>query len=236
VTWLTWPFLAGTPFFLLFGAVYLAARWGTRRASVLAVALGAVGSLWVFTPLGFPAWRAVGGFIVVGGVAALLASETNLVIQALQASEAQFRATWEHAAIGAALLNRDGKVVRINPALERILGHSSDEWIGRRFDRFTHSDDVRGQPDHLARVIDGIVSDDQHEQRWRNRDGGWVWCRVTLSAIRGASSSPASPTTSTTCWPSRWATPTSCSSACRPGMPIGPRSRKFERPRPAAPC
>jgi PAS domain S-box-containing protein len=41
---------------------------------------------------------------------------------ALRASEAELRSGWEHAAMGAAILNLDGHVIRINPAMARMFG------------------------------------------------------------------------------------------------------------------
>ncbi len=130
----TWPFFARLPFAPLFAAVYVTARWGTEWAGIVCVGLGAVGSTLAFPAYGAFEVRAVLGFVLVSLIAAHMAGEHNRFISALQASEAQFRVTWEHAALGAALLNREGLVQRVNPALERILGHpaSGVGWHGVR--------------------------------------------------------------------------------------------------------
>src|SRR5580700_3420189 len=144
VTRFTWPFFAGTPFVPLFGAVYITSQWGTPTAGLLAIVLGAVGST-----LAFPAaaqapveLRALAVFIGVSLVAVRLVTDRNRAITALKSSEAQFRATWEHAALGAALLDRRGQVQRVNPALERILGYPGAAWTGVAFDSFSHPDDA----------------------------------------------------------------------------------------------
>src|SRR6185503_19538087 len=65
----------------------------------------------------------------------------NQALAALRVSEAQFRNTWELAAAGVALLDRQGHVERLNPAMERILGYPSDAWRGVPFGYFVHPDE-----------------------------------------------------------------------------------------------
>lgn len=187
ITRFTWPIFARAPFFPLFGAVYVTSRWGSERAGFVAVALGAIGAMLALPQFDPGAFRIIGVpvYVLVAAIAAHLAGERNQFIQALQASEAQFRTTWEHAALGAALLSRAGRVERINPAMERILGHPSAAWLDRPLDHFSHPDDASAERERFERLIKGTEPPYQSEQRYRRGDGSWVWCRVTVSAVRG---------------------------------------------------
>ena len=57
----------------------------------------------------------------------------------LRESEARFRAIFENAGIGIALVGRDGVPVASNPALEQLLGYSSAELRKMHFGEFTHA-------------------------------------------------------------------------------------------------
>jgi PAS domain-containing protein len=63
-----------------------------------------------------------------------------------QASPAQenerFRLLFERASVGIISVDREGRAVEANPALERMLGYESGEMVGMSFSTFTHPDDV----------------------------------------------------------------------------------------------
>src|SRR6185295_14787809 len=84
-----------------------------------------------------------------------------------------------------------GRVERINPALERFLGHPAARWVGGSFSAFSHSADVAMEQQRFAELMAGFESHDQFEQRYRHQDGGLRWGRVTLSAVRRVDGTPA---------------------------------------------
>jgi PAS domain-containing protein len=124
VTRTTWPLFAQTPYALLFVAILIAAQWADDMPGLLSIPLAAVGHFVIFrtlSPVTFGDWSLV--------VFVVLAFAMNRVIvsrrrteAALRASEAELRSGWEHAAMGAAILNLDGHVIRINPAMARMFG------------------------------------------------------------------------------------------------------------------
>lgn len=59
----------------------------------------------------------------------------------LRASEARFRAIFEQSALGIALLDKKGRVIASNPALQGMLGRSSEELAGELFARFAQPDE-----------------------------------------------------------------------------------------------
>ena len=148
------------PFALLFLAVYLTSRWGTRSAGVLATVLATLGATVAIPNFGSPpfGYGAVAIFILVALVGSQVVSDRNAAIAALRTSEAQFRATWEHAALGAAVLDRRGRVERINPAIERFLGYPAATWIGGAFSPFGHDDDAAIERQHFAGLMAGRES------------------------------------------------------------------------------
>ena len=189
LTRLTWPFFSGAPFAPLFAAVAATTHWGSGAAGLLTVLLGTI-----VAPLAFPSdgpvpWNSLTliGFVPVALIGSRLIAGRNQAVAALRASEAELRATWEHATLGAALLNRTGEVERINPAMELLLGYSGVEARGQPFSVFCEPEEGAAERERFARFIDGSDAFYQREQRCRRQDGAVLLARVTVSAIRGAS-------------------------------------------------
>ena len=192
VTRLTWPLFAGTPYAPLFAAVALTTHWGTGSAGLLAVLLAVAGASIAFPSGGPSPWdpRTLAIFIPVAVVSSRIIAGRNRTAAALRASEAELRATWEHATLGAAVLDRAGRVERTNPALERLLGYSAAESSGMAFSAVLHPDDAAAERQRFAELIAGAGAFYQIEQRYRRRDGTGLWGRVTVSVIRGFDGTP----------------------------------------------
>src|ERR1051325_8798449 len=85
--------------------------------------------------------------------------------------EAEFRAVFEGAAIGIALVDQQRRPVRCNPALQRLLGYTEEELCGMTFPQFTHPEDVSTDLKEYERIISGEISDYQLEKRYVTKDG-----------------------------------------------------------------
>ena len=188
LTRLTWPFLARAPFVAMFGALYLITRWSTRDVGWVAVGVGAVGSWLYASPNNAPQfyWQSVIVFTAIGAMANVIVSSRNRAMEALGKGEAELRATWEHAALGSALLDKLGRVERVNPAMIRILGYTAGEWIGAPFNHCSVPTPAAGtEKQRFIELASGAKPYYQREQRYRRKDGTWMWGRVTISAITG---------------------------------------------------
>lgn len=73
--------------------------------------------------------------------------------------------------------NRDGHFTRLNPAWERILGWEEEEMLRRPWLDFVHHEDIENTihaaETMQARSISGF------ENRYRAKDGRWLWLRWT---------------------------------------------------------
>jgi len=118
VTRLSWPFFAATPFIPLFAAVLVTSHFGSGPAGIVALALSIAGAHGAFPHTPIPvAPRAFGVYIIVSIVANRVLVSRNRVEAALRTREAELQAVWQHAGLGVALVDRDGYITRMNPAL-----------------------------------------------------------------------------------------------------------------------
>jgi PAS domain S-box-containing protein len=129
-------------------------------------------------------WRTPDGRI---GGALLFTEVTNEQIEsrrALAESEARFRATFENAAVGIALLAPDGRWLRVNEALCRILGYTADELLAKTFPDVTHPDDLDASIANFERARGGGVDSYSMDKRYLRKDGTTVWARLTVGRAR----------------------------------------------------
>jgi diguanylate cyclase (GGDEF)-like protein/PAS domain S-box-containing protein len=111
---------------------------------------------------------------------ALLCLLRELDEQATSSLEAAF----DHAPLGMALFNTDGRYVRVNAALCGLLDRTQDELIGMRDQELTHPDDRQSDVDAAWRILRGELSTWQCEKRFVRADGRVVWTLANLTFVR----------------------------------------------------
>jgi PAS domain S-box-containing protein len=122
---------------------------------------------------------------------AALVQEREQAGVALQASEARYRATFDSAAIGAAVVDLDGRPLEVNAYFSRMLGYTPDELCRMGLRDFTHPDDVAENEAPLRRAVEGAIGSYQLEKRYLHQDGHLVWGRVSASLVRDPDGHPA---------------------------------------------
>ena len=117
-------------------------------------------------------------------------TERKQAEEALRASEVRFRAIFEWATFGIALLDREGQYIETNPALQRMLGYNAAELRGQSFTQFTHPDDVAKNQELQRELSTGKRDSYQLEKRYLRRDGSVLWVDLTTSLVRDAQGKP----------------------------------------------
>ncbi|WP_420130119.1 PAS domain S-box protein [Longimicrobium sp.] len=118
------------------------------------------------------------------------ATERKATEQALRTGEAQFRAVFEEAPIGMALMDMDGYLVRTNRALQAMLGYAEQELAGTIFSQVTHDDDIATDWEMFGDLVAGDVSHYQVVKRYLRRGGGVVWGRLSVALVRAPDGQP----------------------------------------------
>ncbi|HXF67692.1 MAG TPA: PAS domain S-box protein [Burkholderiales bacterium] len=113
-----------------------------------------------------------------------LRQQAREVQLALERSREELDFAFENAAIGIALTTLDGRWLRVNPALARLIGYTEAELLATDCRSVTHPDDAPRDIELLEKLVAGELGTAQHEKRYIHKLGHAVWTQVTASLVR----------------------------------------------------
>ncbi len=129
---------------------------------------------------------------VVGGVAVVLdiTKRRREDLLAPNGHLSGFEEVFEHAPIGTALLDSDGRWLLVNRALCEITGYTADELVGKRLDGIVHPDDADNDLDQRQRLLAGEIPAFQVEKRYFDASGEIVSALMAVSLVRDRDGGP----------------------------------------------
>jgi two-component system, cell cycle sensor histidine kinase and response regulator CckA len=101
-----------------------------------------------------------------------------------------FQNAFDQAAIGMALVSLDGKWLRVNPALCRIVGYSPEELLVTDFQSITHRDDLAVDLSYVGQMVRGEIRSYEMENRYVHKGGHIVWVLLSVSLVYDQQSDP----------------------------------------------
>jgi PAS domain S-box-containing protein len=104
--------------------------------------------------------------------------------EALRESEERFRRAFEHAAFGMALVGTDGRLLRVNPSVCRMLGYSEAELLTTTFQALTYPDDLEVGLDLFRDLVAGERAYGWLEKRYVHKQGHPIWTLLSTAAVR----------------------------------------------------
>ena len=111
-------------------------------------------------------------------------SEIELIQQALKINEALFKAMFNEAPLGIALIDSlSGQIHAVNPMFAKIAGRTMVEMMNIDWMSITHPDDVQEDLDNMALLNAGKISGFSMEKRYLHLDGSPVWINMTIAPI-----------------------------------------------------
>jgi PAS domain S-box-containing protein len=110
--------------------------------------------------------------------------------EALRQSEARFRAVFENAAIGIALVDTHGHPMDSNPAFQKMLGYNKSELAQMVFTEYTHPADAQSDWYQFTELVEGRRDHYQLDKRLCRKDGEVVWGQLTASLVRDQNGEP----------------------------------------------
>lgn len=118
------------------------------------------------------------------------AAESKQMEQALRASEARFKAVFDCAGVGIALIDPNGPILHSNPALQQMLGYSAAELSQPANLTITHPDDRALTQARMADLLGGRLDSTRLEKRYLHKNGSTVWADLSITPIRTEQGQP----------------------------------------------
>jgi PAS domain S-box-containing protein len=109
---------------------------------------------------------------------------------ALQESEERYRAIFEQASVGVALVALDGRYLEVNNRFCEITGYSAEELRHLSFRDLTHPDDLQSSLEETDKLIAGLTQRCALKNRHIRKDGRITWMYMTHALVRNAPGRP----------------------------------------------
>jgi len=113
----------------------------------------------------------------------LRAQENRRSAEQLEEGEKRFKAMFEQAAVGLALVSPDGCWLRVNRKLCEIVGYEADELLGTTFQLITHPDDLGTDIENVRQMLAGEIQTYALEKRYIHKQGHIVWINLTVALV-----------------------------------------------------
>jgi PAS domain S-box-containing protein len=111
-------------------------------------------------------------------------------ITALRETEHRFRKIFTEAAHGMSLVDTEGCILDVNPALQKMLGYEKHEMVGKSFKILLHPEDAIINSRMFKELCEGKRDAYSRESRYRHKDNHVVWGQVTVSLLRSTGGAP----------------------------------------------
>lgn len=150
-----------------------------------------VGALGLDNVRGYADWSEDSFLLLkIAGETLVNALERKRADAAIRESEQRFRAVFENASLGIALMTSNRTVLDSNKAMQDLLGYSEDELKGLNFVDLTHPEDHPKNPDYLPELLEGKRKSYKMDKRYVRKNGDIVWAELLVSAVRDSQGVP----------------------------------------------
>lgn len=95
-----------------------------------------------------------------------------------------FLPTFEKSSIGMALISFDGRFIKINPSLCKMLGYSESELINVDIPSVSHPEDLEAVLEIWNKLVQGEIDAYQIEKRYMHKSGTIMWGLLNVTAER----------------------------------------------------
>lgn len=110
--------------------------------------------------------------------------------EALRETGNRYRTIFDLAPVGVARVDREGRSIETNRALQEMLGYSAEE-LGRMvFSQMTYPEDVAKEWVLFQELMQGKKDHYQLEKRYYRRDGHIIWGHLIVSLVRNSEGEP----------------------------------------------
>jgi diguanylate cyclase (GGDEF)-like protein/PAS domain S-box-containing protein len=147
---------------------------------------------WLILLAGLILTSLVSSFVIVfSGRGSLLRGLVEERTSALAQSEERFRATFEGAPVGVAMVSLSGHFLNVNQGYCDLVGYSRDELLTMTIKQVSQLNYQSADRDIIRQVLSGKISELAVEKQYVRKTGELIWGNLSLKLIRQADSSPA---------------------------------------------
>jgi PAS domain S-box-containing protein len=116
------------------------------------------------------------------------ATQRQRTAMALRESQQRLRNILDHAPIGVAYTDTEGRIREANPYLRELLGTTNERLAGMPMARLLHTDDREAEAHARARLVSGEVPMARAHLRCKAADGRLIATRASVSLLRSSKS------------------------------------------------
>jgi PAS domain S-box-containing protein len=117
-------------------------------------------------------------------------TEQKALGESLHESENRFSNAFEFASIGMALVSPEGRWLKVNQAICRLVGYSEKELLAKTFQDITHPDDLDTDLNYVKQMLSGEIKTYQLEKRYFHKEGRVIWVLLNVSLVRDNDGEP----------------------------------------------
>lgn len=124
------------------------------------------------------------------GITQARVEERQSAALALRESDERFASAFQFAAIGMALVAPDGRWLKVNRALCKLVGYCAAELLTMNFQDITHREDVDADLEQMLRLLGSDIESYQMEKRYLHKHGHEVLVLLSVSLVRDRAGQP----------------------------------------------
>lgn len=117
-------------------------------------------------------------------------SEQKRFEKSLKESEQRWHLTFEHAAVGMAIVSLEGHWIKVNKSLCAILGYTEQELLQLTFQEITHPEDLESDIILVKKLLDNELKSYNLEKRYFHKNGSIIWIMLSASLVRDDTGKP----------------------------------------------
>lgn len=110
--------------------------------------------------------------------------------KALRESEEKFRQVFDNSKVAISLTDLEGRFINCNPAVEKILGYSPEDYCKLTIKTIAHRDEAGRNLSLFKEMVAGKRDFYSIELRYRHRDGHYIWGNLTRTLVRDVNENP----------------------------------------------
>ena len=108
----------------------------------------------------------------------------------LREAEERFRSAFDNTPIGMALVNLDGRYMRVNQAMCEILGYGEEALLAMTYVDLTYHEDYEVSMEYIRRMGREGLDSYSLEKRYVHAEGHPVWVSLSVSLLKDAEGRP----------------------------------------------